>query len=125
MNLPHNDQDDHSDAVSPELLERIGDALAHGDASALDGQTPDAAARAWLDAGFDDAEEIAAWLAARCFKPRAAQSLDEAGITPEQAALVTRAGRADYAETIASKLAANDLTLEEARRIITSDFWNS
>ncbi|HZG53707.1 MAG TPA: hypothetical protein VEZ40_16380, partial [Pyrinomonadaceae bacterium] len=83
------------------------------------------AARAWIEAGFADPEEVADWLAARCFDPRRAQTLDAAGLTPEQAALRTRAGRADYEETVAYKFAHDDITLEEARRIITSDFWNS
>lgn len=104
--------------ISETLRRHGGDAL-HGDA------TPDAAARAWLDAGFADPEEVDDWLAARCFDPRSAQALDAAGLTPEQAALRTRAGSADYEETVAYKLAHGDLTVEEARRIITNDFWNS
>ena len=107
------------------LVRLFGETLRrHGDA-ALHGTTLEAAARAWLDAGFTDAEEVEDWLAARCFDARHAQTLDAAGITPEQAALRTRAGRADYEETVACKFSRGDLTLEEARRIITSDFWNS
>jgi len=102
-----------------ETLRRHGDDALPGDAS------PGAAARAWLEAGFADAEEVDDWLAARCFDPRHARTLDAAGLTPEQAALRTRQGRAPYEETIAYKFAHGDLTLEEARRIITSDFWNS
>ncbi|HYG11773.1 MAG TPA: hypothetical protein VD835_17635 [Pyrinomonadaceae bacterium] len=97
----------------------------HGGDALPGGANPDEAARAWLDAGFDDPGEVDDWLAARCFDPRHAQTLDAAGFTPEQAALRTRQGRADYEETVAYKLAHGDLTLEEARRIITSDFWNS
>jgi hypothetical protein len=108
------------------LVRLIGDALRrHGGDAVPAGASPEAAARAWLAAGFADAEEVDDWLAARCFDPRRAQTLDAAGITPEQAALRTREGRADYEETVAYKLAHGDLTLEEARRIITSDFWNS
>ena len=108
------------------LLRRITETLArHGDDALRGAETIDTAARNWLDAGFADAEEIDDWLGARCFNPHHAQSLDAAGFTPEQAALRTRKGRADYEETIACKLAAGDLTLEEARRIITDDFWNS
>lgn len=107
------------------LLQLIGETLRpHGDA-AWQNTTVEAAARAWLDAGFTDAEEVGDWLAARCFEARHAQTLEAAGITPEQAALRTRAGRADYEETVACKFSRGDLTLEEARRIITSDFWNS
>jgi len=109
------------------LLRRITETLGrHGDDALRSGaETIEAAARNWLDAGFDDAEEIDDWLGARCFNPHLAQSLDAAGFTPEQAALRTRKGSTDYEETIAYKLAGGDLTLEEARRIITDDFWNS
>src|SRR5918997_6348511 len=110
------------------LLRRIGETLRpYGDEAldAVGGTTLDAAARAWLDAGFADAEEVDDWLGARCLDPRRAQALDAAGVTPEQAALLTREGRGGYEETVAYKFAQGDLTLEEARRIITSDFWNS
>jgi hypothetical protein len=107
------------------LLHLFGETLCrHGD-DALHGMNVETAARAWLDAGFTDAEEVDDWLGARCFDPRHAQTLEAAGITPEQAALRTRQGRADYEETVACKFSRGDLTLEEARRIITSDFWNS
>jgi hypothetical protein len=107
------------------LLQLIGETLRRYGDAALDSTTLEAAARAWLDAGFTDAEEVEDWLGARCFNPRHAQTLDAAGITPEQAALRTRAGRADDEETVACKFSRGDLTLEEARRIITNDFWNS
>ncbi|HEV2881097.1 MAG TPA: hypothetical protein VGX24_07450 [Pyrinomonadaceae bacterium] len=120
----------NDNAAPPEpqatLLRLIGETLRrHGRDALRGGATPDAAARAWLDAGFADPEEVDDWLAARCFDPRHAQTLDAAGVTPEQAALRTRAGRAPYEETVAYKFAQGDLTLEEARRIINSDFWNS
>jgi hypothetical protein len=110
-------------AVRPirEMLRRHGD-----DDDALAGRASlDAAARAWLEAGFADPEEVGDWLAARCFDPRHARALEDAGVTPEQGALRTRAGRAGDEETIAYKFAHGDITLEETRRIITSDFWNS
>ncbi|MCA1567530.1 MAG: hypothetical protein LC803_18145 [Acidobacteria bacterium] len=119
---------DDAPASEPQaaLVRLIGETLRrHGDDALHGGANLDAAARAWLDAGFADPEEVDDWLAARCFDPRHAQTLDAAGVTPEQAALRTRAGRAPYEETVAYKLAHGDLTLEEARRIITSDFWNS
>ena len=120
--------DNAASPVPPEqtaLLREIGDALRrHGD-NALSGASADAAARAWLDAGFTDADEVDDWLVARCFDPRQAASLEALGFTPEQAARRTRAGSTDYEETIAFKLSRGDLSLEEARRIITSDFWNS
>jgi hypothetical protein len=96
----------------------------HGQ-EALDGATTEETARLWLAAGFDDPEEVDAWLKARCFRASHAQALEAAGFTPEQAALRTRAGAADYEDTIAYKLGRNDLSLNEARRIITSAFWNT
>lgn len=83
------------------------------------------AVREWLDAGFDDPEEVSDWLAARCFKAASAQALDAAGITAEQAALRTTQGAKDYEETIAFKFTRGDLTIAEARRIVTNDFWNT
>jgi hypothetical protein len=99
----------------------------------LDGHGPEAlgdagqeeAAHRWVDAGFDDPEEVEAWLRARCFAPERAQALEAAGFTPEQAALRTKAGSAAYEDTIAYKLNRNDLSLNEARRIITHAFWDS
>jgi hypothetical protein len=61
--------------------------------------------RAWQTAGFDDPDEIADWLAARCPTPAVAQRLEQLGFTPAQAALRTRAGAGDYEDTIAGKLA--------------------
>jgi len=88
-------------------------------------QTLEAAARAWLEAGFDDPEEVSAWLDARCFTATAAQALERAGLTPEQAALRTSAGARPYQDTIGFKFLRGDLSLDEARRIATSEFWNS
>ncbi|HEV2707082.1 MAG TPA: hypothetical protein VGV59_14250 [Pyrinomonadaceae bacterium] len=82
-------------------------------------------AHAWLEAGFDDPEEVSDWLDARCFEAQAAQALERAGLTPEQAALRTSAGARQYEETIGFKFARGDLSLEEARRIATEAFWNS
>jgi hypothetical protein len=107
------------------ILHLIGETLRRHGADALQSTDAETRARAWLDAGFTDAEEVDDWLGARCFDPQHAQTLEAAGITPEQATLRTRAGRGDYEETVACKFSRGDLTLEEARRIITSDFWNS
>jgi len=82
------------------------------------------AARTWLKVGFDDAEEIAAWLAARCYEAESARLLDDVGLTPEQASLRTTAGEADYEDTIAFKFSRRDLSLTEARRIVNNEFWN-
>jgi plasmid stability protein len=101
-----------------EILGRHEEARAH--ASSLE-----AAARAWLAAGFDDPEEVSEWLDARCFEATAAQALERAGLTPEQAALRTTAGARPYEETIGFKFARGDMSLDEARRIATSEFWNS
>ncbi len=116
---------DDSRSLRDEKLRRVGEVLerhggaALGDASAL------AVAREWLDAGFDDPEEVDDWLRARCFKADDARTLEAAGITPEQAAIRTVAGAASYEDTIGYKLTHGDLSFDEARRIITSDFWNS
>jgi hypothetical protein len=96
----------------------------HG-TDALGGASMEDVARQWIDAGFDDSEEVDGWLRARCFRAERAQALEAAGFTPEQAALRTKAGAADYEDTIAYKLNNNDLSINEARRIITSAFWDS
>jgi hypothetical protein len=100
------------------IIERHGEA-ARGNASAEE------AARLWINAGFDETEEIEEWLMARCFSAEGARSLDLAGITPDQAGMRTRAGAGDYEETIGYKIIKGDLSLEEAKRIITNAFWNS
>ena len=107
------------------LVRRVAAVLAQYGEAALQGAPAESVAYDWLAAGFDDAEEIADWLRARCFRARHARELEHAGFTPEQAAQRTTAGRGDYEDTIAYKLAQGDLTLAEARRLITSDFWNS
>jgi hypothetical protein len=107
-----------------QLLARVGAAIARHGGAALAGGTAEEAARRWLGRGFADAEEIEDWLAARCFDPAHAHELERAGLTPEQAAARTAAGRGGYEDTIAFKTSRGDLSLEEARRIATSDFWN-
>ena len=79
----------------------------------------------WVAAGFDDAEEIGGWLDARCLAAGDAQALERAGLTPEQAAHRTRAGAGGYEDTVGCKLIRGDLSFDEARRIITSEFWDS
>lgn len=96
----------------------------HGDAAHML-RSPEQAALEWVEAGFDDAEEIEEWLAARCFTPAGAQALERAGITPAQASLRTTAGRPDYEDTLGFKATNGHLSFEEARRIITNIFWNS
>ena len=109
----------------PETISLICEVLKRHGHDALGDEEAEAIAREWLEAGFDDAEEIDDWLRARCFKAAHAQALEAAGFTPEQAALRTRSGAADYEDTIAFKFGNNDLSLGEARRIITSAFWHS
>lgn len=91
--------------------------------SELEKLNADSLAREWLESEFDDKDEIVEWIKARCFAPVCAQQLDAAGITPAQAAHLTTEGARDYPDTIAYKFAQNDLTLAEARRIITHEFW--
>ncbi|SRR6266436_5932441 len=78
----------------------------------------------WIDAGFDDPDEVQEWILAQCSSPLQARRLDDSGITPEQAALVTTAGFSSKAETVGHKVSTGEISLEEARRIITSHFWN-
>ena len=106
------------------LLDRICATLEHYGEAALAGAPAETAAYRWLSHGFADVEDVEDWLAARCFDPARAHELERAGLTPQQAAARTTAGRGDYEDTIAFKIAAGDLSVEEARRIITSDFWN-
>lgn len=113
------------DSRQAENIRRICEVLEDAGAEALDGAPPQDVARRWLAAGIDDAEDVADWLRARCFSPEGALALERAGVTPEQAALLTRSGASGDEETIAYKVVHDDLTLEEARRIITNDFWNT
>lgn len=108
-----------------ELIRLICRVLDGHGPEALCGARSEEVARRWVDAGFDDDEEIEAWLNARCFAPERAQALEAAGFTPEQAALRTTAGAGDYEDTIAYKLNRKDLSINEARRIITHAFWDS
>ena len=108
-----------------ETIQLICEALDKHGEDALGGRAKEQVAREWIEAGFDDPEEIEGWLRARCFEAERAQALEAAGFTPEQAALRTTAGTADYEDTIAYKLNRNDLSINEARRIITHAFWDS
>lgn len=108
-----------------ELLSGISEVIARHGTTARGGFSVEEAARVWAEAGFEDSEEVEEWLAARCFSAHGAQRLERAGITPQQAAMRTRAGTRDYEETIGYKIINDDLSIEEARRIITNAFWNS
>lgn len=85
-----------------EVIRRYGELASRGGGA-------EAAARAWTESGFDDATTTK-WLEARCFDPEAARSLAGLGVTPGQASLRTRAGRGEYIDTIAYKVANGDLT---------------
>jgi plasmid stability protein len=109
-----------------ELLLRVTEVLRRYDEAALPHENSvEAAAREWLAAGFTDEEEIEDWLRARCFTAQGAFALEQRGITPEQAALRTRAGTKDYEDTIGYKIINGELSFDEATRIITNAFWNS
>ena len=111
------------------VLERYGAEALGGGVSA------EQAAQQWINAGFDDAEEVDDWLRARCFSASAARTLEDAGITPEQAATPMRAGSSDGSEgdnsdrnvvdTLGGKFTRGHISIDEARRIVTNDFWNS
>lgn len=113
-----------ADNADTEEIATVCDLLARYGDDALAGAPAATVARRWLAQGFTDAEEIDEWLAARCFHPERAHELERAGLTPEQARLRTSAGSGDYEDTIAYKYERGDLSLEEARRIVTNDFWN-
>ncbi|MGH9945167.1 MAG: hypothetical protein ACRD9R_22685 [Pyrinomonadaceae bacterium] len=115
----------NNDTPQGELRRAIGETLAAHGADALGGRPTEEVATEWIAAGFDDAEEVADWLAARCFRAEVAARLEAAGLTPEQARLRTRDGRRNYEDTVAYKLGQDDLSVEEARRIVTNEFWNS
>jgi hypothetical protein len=81
-------------------------------------------AKSWVVLGYDDPEEVESWLKARCFNAEGANMLDNAGITPEQAAITTTEGISPNPDTIGFKVVNGDLTVDEARRIVTREFWN-
>lgn len=114
----------HARDDQQENVRAVAGVLARRGVPAAGGRDADEAAREWVENGFDDAEEVEAWLRALCFDAADARRLDEAGITPEQAALRTSAGASAEEDTLGRKLSRGELSLEEARRIITREFWN-
>lgn len=110
---------------SEHTLQNICDVLKRHAGDALGNRPAETVAKQWIDAGFDDAEEIDDWLRARCFDAIGAQKLERVGITPEQAGIRTTEGAANYEDTIGYKTMRGDLSLDEARRIVTGHFWNS
>ncbi len=108
-----------------ETVKRIGEVLERYGRQVIEDAAVEDVVQQWIDAGFDDAEEVDDWIRAGCFSASGARVLEAAGITPEQAAIRTSAGSADYEDTIGYKLTHGDLSADEARRIITNEFWNS
>ena len=106
-----------------QLIESIRAVLARFGADAIGARTVEDAAREWIDAGFDDAEEVEDWLRAHCFNARMAREIESRGMTAEQASL--RTGETDDVETIGYKLSRGEISFDEARRIINNRFWNS
>jgi hypothetical protein len=114
----------HEDRVE-ESVRDIAAALQRFGPEATGGRAAESVAREWFDAGFADPEEVEDWLRARCFDASGAQRLESAGMTPEQAAMPTNAGTSSTVDTIGAKLIRGELSFDEARRIITNEFWNS
>ncbi|HEV3471538.1 MAG TPA: hypothetical protein VG148_19580 [Pyrinomonadaceae bacterium] len=113
----------HATNDTDENVRAVAEVLARRGLEATGGRDAFEAAREWVEEGFDDAEEVESWLGARCFEAAAARRLEEAGVTPEQAALRTRAGDTAGEDTLGRKLSRGEISLEEARRIITREFW--
>ncbi|HEX7175284.1 MAG TPA: hypothetical protein VF240_08375 [Pyrinomonadaceae bacterium] len=108
-----------------DLIEEIARALERCSDAATRGESSATVAREWAAAGFDSAEDVEDWLGARCFSAAGAKALDDAGLTPEQAAIRTREGATDYEDTIGFKVSNGDLSTDAARRIATNSFWNT
>src|SRR5687768_17543932 len=84
------------------------------------GASPEEAAEAWSEAGFDD-EATARWLAARCFAPEAARALADMGVSGAQAGKRTRDGGGGYVDTIGFKVSSGDMTARQgAARTLSS-----
>ena len=89
--------------TSADTIRRYGDLAERG-------EEPEAAAKAWTAAGFDD-DMATRWLEARCFDPQAAREMAELGVSPEQAAKRTRDGAGEsYIDTIAYKVSKGQLS---------------
>lgn len=98
--------------TSVETIKRYGDLADRGG-------TPEMAAQAWTDAGFDDGL-TARWLDARCFDAQAARALADLGVVPGQAAVRTRDGGGGL-DTIGYKVAGGSLTSRQgAARTLSS-----
>lgn len=89
--------------------------------SVLEGHKSDfrdlSSADEWAKEGFS-ADEVEAWLGARCFHARAAAELRDVGITPEQAATHTDASVGDYTDTVGFKVANRHMAITDARDLL-------
>ena len=99
--------------TSPETIRRFGELATRGESA-------EATARAWTEAGFDD-ESTTAWLEARCFTAEAARALADLDVKPGQARARTRDGGGGYVDTIGYKVADGQLTPRQgAARCLSS-----
>jgi hypothetical protein len=89
------------------------------------GEQARTAAAEWRENGFEDAEEVAAWIDSGCRTPEFARSLEDAGITAEQAGMPIESAATVNVRTIAESLLNGEITVSDARRIIETRFWNS
>jgi hypothetical protein len=89
------------------------------------GEQARTAAAEWRENGFEDAEEVAAWIDSGCRTPEFARSLEDAGITAEQAGMSTESMVSPNTRTIAEALLNGEIKISDARRIIENRFWNS
>lgn len=106
--------------MNAEELRRLSALVAiikqHGD-FAYGNSSPEDVAIEWDDYDFQ-AEEVDAWLTARCFCPDAAHELTESDISPEQAGEITDEKVGGYVDTIGYKISNNDLDIDEVIELI-------
>src|ERR1051325_1117871 len=76
---------DDEETARAELLQSISEAIERHGAAARGDVSLEEASRAWVEAGFEDAEEVDDWLSARCFSARGAQSVERGGINQHTA----------------------------------------
>jgi hypothetical protein len=98
-------------------IEDIMEVLGHDDFS-VGSEDPRDVAEEWADEGFT-AKEVWQWIhVARCWSASAAGRLRDAGVTPNEAAVLTSEGTGGYVETVGYKVANCDLSSEDAVRIV-------
>jgi len=74
----------------------------------------------WAAAGFD-ANDVAAWLDARCVYAEAALELQAAGLTPNDAMRKWDAPVGGYTDTVAYIYCNGDCTIEQAQAAVADD----